>query len=456
MTLFLTNSLTRSKAAFTPIHPNRVGMYVCGPTVYERPHIGNARAVVVYDLLYRLLQRQYRQVTYVRNITDVDDKINAAAKANNEPISALTQRITAIFHENMEALHCLPPTHEPRATEHIDAMIAMIQRLIAHDCAYESAGHVYFAVSSYADYGKLAGRVQEHLIAGSRVELSEHKRNPNDFVLWKPANEGDDPSSIFSSPWGAGRPGWHIECSAMSETYLGADFDIHGGGADLMFPHHSNEIAQSCCANKNSHFAHVWVHNGFLTVNGEKMSKSLGNFITVSELLEQGINGETIRYVLLATHYRKPLDWTDKSVEDAKKALDSFYRALEKAPAVTNGAVDPRLLTALSDDLNSPEAISILHDLTRQLNKETSPEAQATLASTLTASGQFLGLLSSSPAAWLGSGNADAEIDALVAARIAAKQSRNFAEADRIRDQLKEQGILLEDKPGNISIWRRA
>jgi cysteinyl-tRNA synthetase len=455
MTIFLTNSLTRSKDALVPLAPLEVGMYVCGPTVYERPHIGNARAVVVYDILYRLLKAHYPKVIYVRNITDVDDKINAAAKAAGETIQTLTARITAIFHGNMEALNCLPPTHEPKATEHIDAMIAMIERLIARSCAYVSAGHVYFDVSSDEHYGTLAGRILEDLIAGSRVDVSEHKRNPADFVLWKPANSGDDASSIFSSPWGDGRPGWHIECSAMSAEYLGADFDIHGGGADLMFPHHTNEIAQSCCANPGSHFARIWVHNGFLTVNGEKMSKSLGNFITVSELLEQGVQGEVIRYLLLATHYRKPLDWTEKSLEDAKKALDSFYRALEKVEGVYDMDIDPAILGALKDDLNTPEAISILHDLTKQLNKAETPQEQRRLAATLRTSGKFMGLLHQQPAEWLGGGNEDAAIDVLVAARITAKKARDFAEADRIREQLKAQGIVLEDKPDGSSVWRK-
>ena len=426
-------------------------MYVCGPTVYEKPHIGNARAVVVYDLLYRLLKAEYPQVTYVRNITDVDDKINEAAKSNGETIQSLTQRITAIFHESMDALNCLRPTHEPKATEHIPAMIAIIERLIANGCAYISNGHVYFDVSSDPSYGKLAGRIQEDLIAGARVELSQHKKNPADFVLWKPADNDDDPSSIFSSPWGAGRPGWHIECSAMSETYLGTDFDIHGGGADLMFPHHTNEIAQSCCANKGSHFARVWVHNGFLTVGGEKMSKSLGNFITVSELLDRGIKGEVIRYVLLATHYRKPLDFTEKSLEDAKKALDSFYRVMEKYPQDTKGTIDSSMMDALQDDMNSPIALAQLHELTKQANKTDSAE----IAASLRASGQFLGLLMQPAGEWFGNSGDDSEIQALVDARIAAKSARNFAEADRIRDLLKAQGIVLEDRPDGTSLWRK-
>ena len=350
MTLQFYNTLTRKKEPFVPADPKNVRMYVCGPTVYDRPHLGNARSVVVYDVLYRLLCEIYgkNHVTYVRNITDVDDKINAAAKANDEPISALTGRVEQWFHDDMAALNCLPPTKVPHATAHIYPMVLLIVNLVKNCLSYVSEGHVLFAVKSYKEYGALSGRKLDDLIAGARVEVEAYKKNPGDFVLWKPADAGDDASSVFDSPWGKGRPGWHIECSAMSSEYLGADFDIHGGGADLMFPHHENEIAQSRCAT-GAKFANTWVHNGFLTVNGEKMSKSVGNFITVHDLLEKGVKGEVIRLVLLSAKYNEPLDWNEKLVHDAKLTLDKWYRAVTN---VEKGNGSGSLHEAvLSDDL---------------------------------------------------------------------------------------------------------
>jgi len=440
MTLQLYNTLTRKKEPFAPIDEKNVRMYVCGPTVYDRPHIGNARSVVVYDVLYRLLCHLYgkEHVTYVRNITDVDDKINAAAKANNEPISALTKRTEQQFHDDMAALNVLTPTHEPHATAHIKQMIAMIEKLIANKHAYAAQGHVLFAVDSYKEYGQLSGRKLDDLIAGARIEVESYKKHPGDFVLWKPADAGDDPSSVFDSPWGKGRPGWHIECSAMSGEYLGGTFDIHGGGADLMFPHHENEIAQSRCADEQSEFAKYWVHNGFLTVNGEKMSKSLGNFITVKDLLDKGVKGEVIRYALLSTKYNEPLDWNEKLLDDAKKTLDKWYRVKD---TVTGKREIPKEFTnALCNDLNFPKAISVMH--------YAAPEDLMAMAS-------LFGLLEQNPKQWL-QGEGAADVQSLIDARIAAKKAKNFAEADRIRKELADQGIVLEDRPDGTTDWRRA
>ncbi len=441
--LSLYNTLTRKKEEFNPADPKNVRMYVCGPTVYDRPHLGNARSVVVYDVLYRLLRHIYGEnhVNYVRNITDVDDKINAAARANNEPISALTKRVEGWFHEDMAALNCLSPTHEPHATDHIKEMVAIIEKLIAGGHAYVSQGHVLFRVASYKEYGQLSGRKLEDLIAGARVEVENYKENAGDFVLWKPADAEDDPSSVFDSPWGKGRPGWHIECSAMSSKYLGDNFDIHGGGADLMFPHHENEIAQSCCAAPKSSFAKTWVHNGFLTVNGEKMSKSLGNFTTVKDVLDKGVRGEVIRFALLSAHYRSPLDWNDKLLHDAKLTLDKWYRSIGGQWSVVSGQ-EEEFLVSLSDDLNIQKAISIMH------------EAQP---NELLKMGNMLGFLQMSPEKWFkgDSGDDNLEIQNLINERITAKKSKNWARADEIRKTLADQGIMLEDKPDGTTDWRR-
>lgn len=393
MTLYLYNSLTRKKEEFKPLDEKNVRMYVCGPTVYDQPHLGNARAVVVYDVLYRLLKHLYPKVTYVRNITDVDDKIIKAAKENSESIAALTKRITDGFHADMRALGCLDPDEEPKATGHISEVVQMIEQLIENEHAYVAEGHVLFSVKSAKDYGKLSGKKLEDLVAGARVEVEGYKKDPGDFVLWKPADKDDDPSCVFDSPWGKGRPGWHIECSAMSTKYLGETFDIHGGGADLKFPHHENEIAQSLGANPKSEFARYWVHNGFLTVNGEKMAKSEGNFITVRELLDKAKNeferrklGEIIRFALIKTKYNEPLDWTEERVETSKNDLNRFYRALKVSydrldiENIEEWLKQEKLSTpiphdspkkienfnshkiafdeAISDDLNTPRALS--------------------------------------------------------------------------------------------------
>ena len=449
---YLHNTLSRSKQEFVPLNEHNVGMYVCGPTVYARPHIGNARSVVIYDVLFRLLRAVYgdEHVKYVRNITDVDDKINVAAKEREISIQELTSEVTEQFHADMESLGVLRPTIEPKATEHIAEIIQMIEQLIAGGYAYVAEGHVLFEVANNNQqpitnnqyyYGKLSNRSIEDMIAGSRVEVAAYKRHAGDFVLWKPSLEIDDESSKFASPWGVGRPGWHIECSAMSTKHLGKNFDIHGGGADLMFPHHENEIAQSCSANHGSHYAKYWVHNGFLTVDGEKMSKSLGNFITVHELLEHGVQGEVIRFALMSTHYRKPLDWTDKLISDAKKQLDGFYRGVESTKQVDE--VSDEFMQVLADDLNMPEAVAMLHSAPKE---------------NLQAMGALLGILQTNPKSWFKGDVAtgdDAEIEKLITARKQAKTDKNWGQADEIRAKLTDMNIVLEDKPDGTTNWRR-
>ncbi|EAQ11445.1 cysteinyl-tRNA synthetase [Maritimibacter alkaliphilus HTCC2654] len=353
------NTATRSKEVFTPIDPDNVRMYVCGPTVYDRAHLGNARPVVVFDVLYRLLREVYgpNHVTYVRNFTDVDDKIIERANRDGKEIDQITSETTQWYLDDMAALGALEPTAMPRATQHIDDMVTMIEGLIDSGHAYAAEGHVLFAVDSYDDYGKLSGRSVDDMIAGARVEVAPYKRNPMDFVLWKPARDGEPG---WDSPWGRGRPGWHIECSAMSYGLLGESFDIHGGGNDLMFPHHENEIAQSKCAHAGAGFANVWLHNEMLQVEGKKMSKSLGNFFTVHDLLEQGVPGEVIRFVFLGTHYRKPMDWTEKKREEAEATLGKWHRMRGSNKP---GAVPKAIVDAVANDLNTPEAISVLHKL---------------------------------------------------------------------------------------------
>ncbi|HJS88915.1 MAG TPA: cysteine--tRNA ligase [Steroidobacteraceae bacterium] len=456
MPLVLHNTLTRRKDVFEPLDPKNVRMYVCGPTVYDFAHIGNARPVIVFDVLYRLLRQIYGvpHVRYVRNITDVDDKINAAAKANGESIRSVTERTAKAFHEDVAALGALPPDVEPRATEHVAQMIQMTERLIASGHAYAADGHVLFSVASMPDYGRLSGRTRDEMIAGARVEVAPYKRDPADFVLWKPSPD-DLPG--WPSPWGRGRPGWHIECSAMSEAHLGETFDIHGGGLDIIFPHHENEVAQSVSAHHGKPFVRYWVHNAMLLVDGEKMSKSLGNFRTIRDVLAQ-VPGETARYAMLMTHYRDPLDWTEERLAEAKHALDRFYLALRQARGVTPAVARPpaRVLAALEDDLNTPLALAAMHDLLSEINKTSGTGDQARLKGELLASGAMLGLLQKDPEIWLkGDDGSAAQIDALVAERNAARKARDFAEADRIRNALAIRGILLEDGPGGTT-WRRA
>jgi cysteinyl-tRNA synthetase len=459
VTLRIYDTLSRAKVDFEPLDPNHIRFYVCGPTVYDFAHIGNARPVVVFDVLSRLLRRLYPQVTYVRNITDVEDKINDRAKQLGEDIRTLTERTAKQFHDDMAALGTQPPDVEPRATDHIVEMIAMIEELIAKGHAYAADGHVMFDVPSMADYGKLSRHSRDELVAGARVEVAPYKKDAADFVLWKPSDE-DTPG--WDSPWGRGRPGWHIECSAMSMKYLGASFDIHGGGQDLIFPHHENEIAQSRCSHPEAIFAKYWMHNGYLMAEGEKMSKSLGNFYTVHELLDE-FPGEAIRLALLQTHYRQPLDFTKEGLAQAKGTLDRFYLALRDNAAIEVVATEaPDLQAALEDDLNTPLALSHLHGAVTDLNKAKTDAEKVAAKGRLLAGAELLGLLWHDPEAWLrgGSGGAaaggldDSEIDRLVAERIEARKNKDFATADRIRDELTAAGILLEDGPQGTA-WRR-
>jgi cysteinyl-tRNA synthetase len=436
MKIRLYNTKARAKQELVPLNPGRVGMYVCGPTVYDRAHLGNARPVIVFDVLYRLLRHVYGadHVKYVRNFTDVDDKINARAIENvgkggdvNAEIARITAQTTQWFLDDMGALGALEPDAMPRATQYIPQMIAMIEDLIAKGHAYAAEGHVLFAVDSYAEYGRLSGRSVEDMIAGSRVEVAPYKRNPMDFVLWKPSSD-DLPG--WDSPWGRGRPGWHIECSAMSHELLGESFDIHGGGNDLMFPHHENEIAQSCCAHPGSGFASIWMHNEMLQVEGKKMSKSLGNFFTVHDLLETGVPGEVIRFVFLSTHYRKPMDWTAEKAREAEATLRKWYRQAEQG--LDNAEPYEAVLTALSDDLNTPKAIAELHQLSLS---DDVPTLRATL--------RFLGLMGDAVPEWAARPVVDLSAleKRLAEARAAAMQSKDFSEVDRLRAALVAAGV---------------
>ena len=462
MALTLFNTQTRKKELFEPLDAARVGMYVCGPTVYGLAHIGNARPIIVFDVLYRLLRDIYGPdcVTYVRNITDVDDKINAAAEESGEPISAITARTTKAFHDDIAELNALEPDVEPRATDHIAEMIAMIETLIASNYAYKAEGHVLFHVPSYADYGKLAHREREEMLAGARVEVAPYKRDPADFVLWKPS---DDALPGWDSPWGRGRPGWHIECSAMSRKHLGVTLDIHGGGADLIFPHHENEVAQSECSCPGHAFVRHWVHNGFLSVNGEKMSKSLGNFITIRDALESA-PGEVLRLMMLSTHYRHPLDWTETGVQQARARLDRLYRVLQKANVPALGqkiAISPQgndFYDALLDDLNTPLALSALERWADDVSKMSALEMQ-THSLQLRLGANLLGILQKDPEAWFKgreSAGDVSHIETQIALRLEARKAKDFAVADNIRDALAENGIILEDRPDGSTDWRRA
>ena len=458
MDIQLYNTLTRQKEVFLPLDPQRVTMYVCGPTVYNYAHIGNARPAVVFDTLYRLLQRSFPTVVYARNVTDVDDKINQSARDQGVPISTITDRYLAAYHADMGALGVLPPTIEPKVTQHIDAIIAMIERLIANGNAYEKDGQVLFHVPSFAQYGQLSRRDRDEMIAGARVDVAPYKRDPADFTLWKPSTED---MVGWDSPWGRGRPGWHIECSAMIERNFGiGPIDIHGGGHDLIFPHHENEIAQSTCAHNGALFCRTWLHNGFVNINAEKMSKSLGNVTLVHDLLELA-PGEALRLVLLSAHYRQPLDWTENAVKDARAQLDRLYRALDSLKDVeaSNNAVPASFMSALADDLNTPKALAELHQIANAANKATDAAERARLKGELLAAGWLLGLLQQDPTAWLkGTGAADvdaAAIEALIAERKAARARKDWAESDRIRDELAGRGILLEDKAGETT-WRVA
>lgn len=460
MSLQLFNSLTRRVEPFVPLDPARPTMYVCGPTVYNYAHIGNARGPVVFDVLARVLRRRFGDLAYARNITDVDDKINTAAREQGVPISTITDRFAAIYREDMAALGVQPPDLEPEATRHIGQIIAMIERLIAAGHAYAAQGHALFSVASFAQYGKLSRRDPEELLAGARVDVAPYKRDPGDFVLWKPSTD-DLPG--WGSPWGRGRPGWHIECSAMAAAHLGETIDIHAGGVDLQFPHHENEIAQSECAHGGKPFARVWMHNGMLNFGGAKMAKSVGNIQRVHELIKEH-PPEALRYALLSAHYRQPLDWSDGLIEQCVRTLDRLYGTLRDladvvvAPDFSDAVIPAAIETALDDDLNTPQALAEVSRIAADARKAESIADKARLKSELLGAGLALGLLQQEPAAWFGrgaSGDDDSRIQALIDERVTAKKARDFARADAIRDQLAGEGILLEDTPQGVR-WKRA
>ena len=426
---------------------NKVGMYVCGPTVYDFPHIGNARPLVVFDVLFRLLKSLYgkEKVTYVRNITDIDDKIIESSKKNKKSIKELTEAITNSFHEDCKYLNCLKPTFEPKATEHIHGMINMVSNLLKNKHAYEKERHVYFSVSSFKKYGKLSNKNSEQLVAGSRVEISKYKKDPLDFVLWKPSDE-NDPG--WDSPWGRGRPGWHLECSVMSEKFLGKQFDIHGGGLDLVFPHHENEIAQSCCANKTDNFANYWLHNGFVTFDKEKMSKSIGNIVTISKLQEK-VNGEVVRLALLSTHYKKPLDWNEKLIRESQNTLDKWYSQFEK---INPKELEEDVLKPLMEDLNTPEYISKLHSLYEESSKGNKSSKIKFLSGC-----QQIGLLHDKQL-WDNFKKSKVKVDEnfinqKIKDRNEARKKGNYKLADAIRKELEESSVSIEDKE-NKTIWK--
>ena len=442
------NTLSNKKEKFTPLDNSKVGMYVCGPTVYDFPHIGNARPLVVFDVLFRLLKKVYgeNQITYVRNITDIDDKIIESSKKNKKSIDELTKTVTASFHEDCKYLNCLKPSFEPKATEHIEEMISMVANLIKSKHAYENAKHVYFSVSSFKEYGKLSNKNSEQLIAGSRVEISKYKKDPLDFVLWKPSDV-NDPG--WDSPWGRGRPGWHLECSVMSEKFLGKKFDIHGGGLDLVFPHHENEIAQSRCANKTNNFANYWLHNGFVTFDKEKMSKSIGNIVAIHKLREN-INGQVVRLALLSSHYKQPLDWNEKLIKESQNTLNKWYGLFEKTDSeeLQDDVLDPLL-----EDLNTPEYISKLH----LLYDESSKGNKSSKAKFLSAC-QLIGLLEDDKRSWENFKKSKAKVDeSFISKKIKdrnnARKQGDYKLADVIRKELENNGVIIEDKQDQTT-WK--
>ena len=437
MNLKIYNTLSKEKELFQPLDDQSIKMYVCGPTVYSYAHIGNARPAVIFDTLYRLLKNIYPEVIYVRNITDVDDKINEAAKKLNKPISYITEKYTDIYHEDMRSLSVLSPNHEPRVTDNIAQIISMIQRILDNKKAYINDNHILFDITSFDQYGKLSNRDMDEMLSGARVEVAEYKKTPGDFVLWKPSKD-DEPG--WDSPWGFGRPGWHIECSSMVETYLGEEIDIHGGGQDLIFPHHENEIAQSCSAHNSKSYAKYWMHNGYLNMEGEKMSKSLGNIITVKELLEK-YDGEVIRLALLSTHYRKPINFGESLLEQSRNILNKLYKNLNNQSY--EDVVSKDVINPLLDDLNTPLAISSL--------------LKIKCSKTLIKSANLLGLLNRTQEEWLSSNNkstiSENDIELLIQERDGARKSKDFAKADEIRDQLEQNNVILEDIDGK-TIWR--
>ena len=457
MTINLHDTLRAKKVAFEPLEPGKVTMYLCGPTVYNYAHIGNARPAVVFDLLARLLRREYK-LTFARNITDVDDKINAAALETGKPIDEITERFIKAYNDDMAVLGVLPPDIEPRATRHIDEMIEMIAELVDKGFAYEADGHVLFDVDSNENYGQLSKRNLREMIAGSRVEVAPYKRAAHDFVLWKPSTP-ELPG--WDSPWGRGRPGWHIECSAMAGKHLGRTIDIHAGGQDLIFPHHENELAQSSCAHDGDPFARYWLHNGFLSIEQEKMSKSIGNVLLVHDLIKT-IPGEVIRLALLSAHYRQPLDWSGETIDSARKMLDRLYGAIRgidvSADERSTSEPPAAVLAALEDDLNTPKAMAEIFNLARTLNKAGDEAERSQLAREILAAGDLVGLLQSDPEEWFAGSDDGAlsasDIEALIARRNKARAEKDFSAADAIRDELAEKGVSIEDGPDGTR-WRR-
>ena len=440
MTLSLYNTLTREKSEFKPLDPENVRMYVCGPTVYDFAHIGNARPAVVFDLLFRLLRHEYgeKHVYYARNITDIDDKIMTRAREENIPIEALTERTTRYYHEDLEALGVLPPTYEPKATEYVSHMLELIANLIEKGHAYEADNHVLFHVPSMPGYGGLSRRNRDEMIAGARVEPASYKKDPADFTLWKPSTD-DQPG--WDSPYGCGRPGWHIECSAMSHALFGENFDIHGGGIDLVFPHHENEIAQSTCG-RGGNYATIWMHNGFVQIDGKKMSKSLGNFLTVRQILEdKGVSGAVARFTLLRTHYRQPLDWTDAAVKESENILKKRFEEIADLPEDESYPVPDAFIDALKDDLNTPAAIAVMHGLKKE-----------ELAGAL----RFLGIQKRQQPTTAENAPTDAEIHNIIQKRNEARAAKDYATADSLRKHLLTQGVILEDTPGGVTFRREA
>ncbi|MDA9596346.1 cysteine--tRNA ligase [Candidatus Pelagibacter sp.] len=443
--IFLTNNLTNQKEKFVSINDNSVGMYVCGPTVYDDPHIGNARPIVIFDILFKVLKNKFSSVNYVRNITDVDDKIIKSSNEKNISISDLTENVIQSFNEDCNYLNCETPTHQPKATEHIDLMIEMISQLIKKGFAYENNKHIYFEVKKFDDYGKLSNKKLEDLIAGSRIEVSDNKKNSEDFVLWKPSLENEP---AWASPWGKGRPGWHLECSAMSKKFLGNEFDIHGGGIDLIFPHHENEIAQSRCANDTKVFANYWLHNAFITMSNEKMAKSQGNILKIKDFRNK-VSGQVLRLALISAHYKQPLDWNDKLLEDCQNTIDKWYNAY--LPSKQD--LDDEILKPLYDDINTPGYIANLHKLYDKANKGNDEDKQI-----FNSACNFIGLLNETKEEWLNHKKTkvsitEQEIENKIDLRNIARADKDYKEADNIRDYLLDKGVLIEDKDGK-TIWK--